>query len=75
MGGKNAEVARSTGLSLTQTLLIKYNTFPIEYQAKFDMVAFKINIKKMFNLFQPHHLRSGEMVVAITCILHANILR
>ena len=52
MAGKNTEVARSTCL-FTHTALacIQYNTFPIEYQAKFDMAAFNINIKNMFNLF------------------------
>ena len=37
--------------SLIQPLIIKYNTFPIECLAKFDMAAFNINIKNMLNLF------------------------
>ena len=77
MGGKNAEVARSTGLfTHLCSPCLSSTTFPIEYQVKFDMAAFNINIKKNVQpIYVYQHLRLGEMVVAITCILHANILR
>ena len=76
MGVKNAEVARSTGLFTHTTLAYQIEHFSdwVSSQVWYGCVQRKHQENvKLIHVY--HYLRSGEIVMAITCILHANILR
>ena len=76
IGGKNAEIARSTGHFTHSALAYQVQHFPdwVSSQVWYGCIQHK-HQDNCQPIHVYHHLRSGDIVVVITCILHANILR
>ena len=73
LGEKNAEGARRKFpqvLALVQPLLVKYNAFLIECQAKSEMAAFNLNIKRMVDLLKCFTTsdREGQWPLHVSCV-------